>query len=376
MGRMGTYIGPRGVESVRRAPAQEVAPGAPAQAPAAPVSHAQVAVPAREIIVRPSQAVSPRQSRSAPVSGAEVLDLIRDYLAHYVAFPSEAALTAVTAWIGHAVARDRDETGVGQLIWRASPRLMPTSRKRGSGKSTLLDLIVLLTKSRDGKVPKITPRAIAETLGEKYEVAVLDEAKTMFGQGSKSLDLQGILLAGYTPRTSYRVAGKSIPLFGAVAYAGKDELIAMANSSQIGDLLDRSIIIHMRAPRHAMPEVDEDAEEEGDGLGTLLIAWTDWCRDELRQAAKDLAVEDREVDVEGGNFRSPQIWRPLRAICRVAGDHWEEDIDAAAEELTGGGAEMAELLTELRGRAQARASGEDEEIGEIVTEPGGGEEGD
>jgi Protein of unknown function (DUF3631) len=316
-----------------------------------------------------------------PIDGALVLDLTRRYLAHYVAFPSEAALNTAVAWIAHAVARDRDDKGIGQLIWRASPRLLVTSRNRGSGKSTLLDLIVILTKSRDGKIPKITPRAIAETTGQQFETVVLDEAKTLFGSGAKNLELQGILLAGYTPRTSYRIKGKSIPLFGAVAYAGKDELITNTEGGQIGDLLDRSITLRFRAAGVMPPEVDEIAEDDGDKLASLLVAWTDSVRDELRLAAKELAAEDRE-DSEagaGGNLRTGQIWRPLRAVARVAGGDWPEDIDAASWELTAGaaGSEAQDALDELQERAQAwGAPVADDEPGELVTEPGDGYEDD
>ena len=322
-----------------------------------------------------------QQPAAQQIDGAAVLNFTRRYLGHYVSFPSEAALTAAVAWIGHAVARDRDDKGVGQLIWRASPRLLVTSRKRGSGKSTLLDAIVNLTQARDGKMPKITPRAIAETVGQHYDVAVLDEAETIFGQGAKNVELQGCLLAGYTKRTNYRVCGKSIPLFGAVAYAGKDKLITDTKGEQIGDLLDRSIILRFKAPDQAPPEMDEIAEEDADLLASALVAWTDSCRDQLRQAARDIAAEDRDTE-RAGDLRSMQIWRPLRAICRVADGltaeelaegkrgPWETAIDEASWELTAGaaGVEAQETLDEL-GRRAAAWGGADEP-GEIVTEPG------
>ena len=325
-----------------------------------------------------------RQQQGQPVDGAVVLALTRRYLAHYVAFPNEASLIAAVAWIGHAVARDRDDTGIGQLIWRVSPRLAVTSRKRGSGKSTLLDLIAILTRSRDGKMPKVTPRAIAETVGRHFDVAVLDEAKTIFGSGAKNLELQGCILAGYTPRTSYRVSGKSIPLFGALAYAAKDELITDTSGEQIGDLLDRSLILRFCAPDQAPPEVDEIAEDDGDMLASALIAWTDSCRDELRQAARDIAAEDRDAD-RAGSLRSMQISRPLRAICRVADGltaeelaegkrgRWETAIDEALWELTAGAAwvEAQETLDELARRAEAWGTPAEDEPGVIVTEPGG-----
>jgi hypothetical protein len=373
MGTEGTRLGPRGVERTGQearlaslqARAEELDPGYRARV-AASVQHAEIAVQHNQIV--------PRQ-QARQIDGAVVLNYTRRYLAHYVAFPSESALNAAVGWIAHAVARDRDDKGIGQLIWRASPRLLATSRNRGSGKSTLLDLIVILTRSRDGKLPKVTPRGIAEVLGLRYEVAALDEAKTIFGSGAKSLELQGILLAGYTPRSSYRVQGKSIPLFGAVAYAGKDELITDTNGGQIGDLLDRSIILRMRAPDTVPPEVGEQAEDDGDLLAAALIAWTDSCRDELRDAARDLAAEAQEARV-AGNLRSSQIWRPLKAIGRVAGGGWEEDIDCAEEELTAGagGIEAAETMDELARRADAWGVRASDEPGVIVTEPGDEEE--
>lgn len=346
--------------------------------------HKTVAVLDGQVVQRQQRAA---QQASQQIDGARVLDLTRRYLAHYVSWPNEASLIAAVAWIGHAVARERDDKGVGPLIWRASPRLLVTSRKRGSGKSTLLDLITILTRSRDGKMPKITPRAIAETVGQHYDVAVLDEAETIFGSGAKNVELQGCLLAGYTPRTSYRVCGKSISLFGAVAYAGKDKLITDTKGEQIGDLLDRSVILRFRAPDHVPPEVDEIAEDDGELLASALVAWTDSCRDQLRQAAKDIAAEDRETE-RAGDLRSMQIMRPLRAICRVADGlteeelaegkrgPWETAIDEASWELTAGaaGVEAQETLDELGRRAEAWGTPAEDEPGVIVTEPGGYEE--
>ena len=109
-----------------------------------------------------------------------------------------------------------------------------------------------------------------------------------------------------------------------MAYAGKDELIT-DTSGALGDLLDRTITIRMRQPSMPLPEVDDQAEDEGDMLAEALVKWTDSVRGELRQAAKDIAAEDRENAVEGVNLRSAQIWRPLKAIGRVADGRGEDD---------------------------------------------------
>jgi hypothetical protein len=344
-------------------------PATPAVRPAGYKPAATVAV--RE--VEPTAITRRQPHRSQGIDGAMLWLLVRRYLAHYISFRTEAELNVVTGWVFHAVARDRDGNGMGQLIWRASPRLLVTSPKRGSGKSTLLDLIGILTGSRRGKIPKITPARIAQVLGKYHETVILDEAKTIFGAGSKSLELQGIMLAGYTRRTSYEVSGQSLSLFGAIAYAAKDELITDTRGEQIGDLLDRSLTVRLYPPVRPMPEVDEVAEENGELLARALVAWTDSKRAELKQASRDLATEDQEA-AEAGNLRTAQISRPLRACARLAGPGCEADLDAALGELTEGaaGSGTADLMADLMARAEAWGDGEidDDAPGRIVTEPG------
>ena len=103
-----------------------------------------------------------------------------------------------------------------------------------------------------------------------------------------------------------------------------------------------------------------------------------------------LAAQDRE-DSEagtGGNLRSVQIWRPLRAIARVADGPdedgvygprkdgiigaWQQAVDAASWELTAGaaGTEAQDALDELQRRAEAwgAAGADEDEPGVIVTE--------
>lgn len=316
---------------------------------------AGLARPGAEVATVTPTAVLPTAPRpqSGGIDGALLWLLVRRYLAHYVSFRSEAQLNVVTAWVFHAVSRDRDDTGIGPLIWRASPRLCVTSKERGSGKSTLLDLLVILTGSRRGKVPKITAARIAQVLGKHYETVIVDEAKTLFGGGGRSLELQAIMLSGYTRRTSYEISGQSVSLFGAIAYAAKDELITDTRGSQIGDLLDRSLIIRLDRPARPKPEVAERAEDDGELLCRALVVWTDANRAALRQAARDLADEDQDQAVQGANLRSAQISRALRACARVVGPVAEADVTASLDELTAGaaGTESADLMAQLQDRA-------------------------
>jgi hypothetical protein len=313
--------------------------------------------------------------KNEPIDGALLWYLLTRYLAHYVAFPSRAALNLVAAWIIAACARERDDSGIGQLIWRAFALLLVTSRVRRSGKSTLLDLIAILTRSRRGKVPKITPARFAQVTGQYCETVILDEVRTIVGSGAKNLELQGCLLAAYTRRTSYEVSGKSLDLFGAVALAAKENIITESwNGDTIGDLWDRTLKVMLAAPPQPMPEVGEQAEDDGDMLARALIAWTDAMRADLKQAARDIAAEDSEA-VTDGNMRRAQISRPLRAIARVIGPGCEEDVCTALDEITAGkaSAEAGEILGGLRERAWAQEDGDEDwsasESGRIVYAP-------
>jgi|HubBroStandDraft_6_1064221.scaffolds.fasta_scaffold00231_30 hypothetical protein len=293
----------------------------------------QLAVPSE---TAPAQQCDPEQAR---MIGEEALRYARRVLTRHVAWPSTAALDTTLLWCLHCAARD-DE---GELIWRTTPRLLFTSAERGSGKSTALDLVAILTGSRFGRLPKISGPAFAALVGKFHEVAVLDEARLIFGTGQRSQELQGMLLAGSTAGANMLVMrggnATPTPVSGAVAYAGKDNLITGCGDS-VSDLLDRSIRITMQRPARHYPDIDEDAERAGKLAHQGFATWAAAFRDDLRAEAARLsreaceAAEDESADdVAAGVLRRTQIWRPLRAAAAVLGNGWPERIDAAAAEL-------------------------------------------
>lgn len=279
------------------------------------------------------------------IDGAELLAHIAGYLGEYVTFPTDAAQVVTTLWVAHAAARDRDDTGLGPLIWRTSPRLLVTAKENKSGKSTLLDLITMLLRI-PGRNSKITARDIAHKLGRKHQAVVLDEAKLLFGAGKASQDLQGVLLNGYTRRAfwSYSRGEKSvdIPCYGPVAYAGKTELVT-DTSGQLGDLFDRSITVLLRRPPRPPREVDEMAEDDGEALGEQLEQWTSTRKADLIATARAMAQADYIAgqsaaarSSDKADYRSPQIWRPLKACAAVAGGPWPHLFEQARSELLAG----------------------------------------
>lgn len=301
--------------------------------------------PPQDVAVRgPAALVKPGQPR---VDGGAALGFARQLLDRYVWWPGEHALDAVTLWAAHAAARD----AAGDLIWRASPRLLVTAAQPGAGKSTVLDLLALLTHA-DGRMPKVTARALAHVVGRSKKVALLDEAQLTFGAGRRSEDVRAVINGGYTRRASWGAMSGStndaVPVFGAIAMAGTDGLIT-DTSGRLADTLQRCIIVRMRPATRRVPELDERGEDIGELIGTALSAWTAQAGADLKDTARALADAPGEFDAGDGG-RHAQIWRPLLACADVAGGRWPEAARAAMAELSGTGAardEGADALAEL-----------------------------
>ena len=139
---------------------------------------------------------------------------------------------------------------------------------------------------------------------------------------------------------------------------GKDELLTK-RGDVLADLFARSVIIRMERPDRYMPEVDEDAESRADTLGRALAAITGALGPQLREAARDLAAENRgQVITDGDGGRTAQIWRPLLAVARVAGGPRPQAAQDAMAELAAASGDLlaAQEALEDDALAVARAS--------------------
>src|SRR5512132_2274078 len=65
------------------------------------------------------------------IDGSEILNDVEDFLARFVAYPSEAARIAHTLWIAHCWFMDS---------WESTPRIAFLSPEPGSGKSRALEV--------------------------------------------------------------------------------------------------------------------------------------------------------------------------------------------------------------------------------------------
>jgi hypothetical protein len=281
---------------------------------------ASVAVMAPSAVIPAAGGLAPRRPE---IDGARLLEQIGLFIIDHVALPSPAAAVALTLWAAHERARDAD----GQLIWRASPRLLLTSSENGAGKSTALDVLAILCQSRAGRIGTVTAPGLAQLVGRLREVALLDEAQLTFGAGRRAEQVRLIINSGYT-RRGHCLTGQGgktslTPVFGACALAGLDSLIH-GTDGRLADTLSRCIIVRMQRPPRRMPELDERGEIRGARLAAALAAWTASERDTLRRAALDLA--DAAADGSDGldgladdGGRTVQLWRALLSVADTAG---------------------------------------------------------
>lgn len=248
------------------------------------------------------------EERQKMISGAVLLDDVRDYLGRFVAFPSPEALAAVALWAAHAHLVMAGEN---------TPRLALLSPEPGSGKTRVLEVLELLSPSPMFALSASAP-AIFRSMAAAPRTLLFDEVDAIFGRHGKddpAEDLRALLNAGHRRgATIPRCVGPAhdvvdFPVFGAVALAGLGDLP--------DTLMSRSVIVRMRRrlPTEAVePFRRRMHAPEGEELRERLTCWADQVAEIVGDAwpAMPDGVTDRPADV----------WEPLLAIADAAGGHW------------------------------------------------------
>jgi hypothetical protein len=276
---------------------------------------------------------------SACAGGAELLDDVREFVARFVAFPTSAALNAVTLWAAH-----------GHLVsvGENSPRLALLSPEPGSGKTRTLEILELLVPQPMFALSASTP-ATFRSLAKEPRVLLFDEVDAIFGRFGKddsAEDLRALLNAGHRRGASIpRCVGPThdvidFPVFAAVALAGLGDLP--------DTLMSRSVIIRMRRRRPSEriePFRHRLHSPAGFKLRARLFAW---CADVSAEVARVFPEMP-----DGVTDRSADVWEPLLAIADAAGGHWPDSARGACVELVEVGKSReaslgVKLLTDLR----------------------------
>lgn len=253
--------------------------------------------------------------------GAGLLDDVATFLARFVAFPSDAALTAATLWVAHTHAIDAAES---------TPRIAFLSPEPASGKTRALEVSELLVPHPMHAV-NATPAALFRAVKDlaSRPTILFDEIDTVFGPKAKdNEEIRGLLNAGHRRgAVAYRCVGEGtrqkvepFPAYAAVALAGLGDLP--------DTILTRSVVIRMRrrAPgEHVEPFRHRVHAEEGHQLREALAEWTTTVAGQLEHAWPTMppGISDRPADV----------WEPLLAIADAAGDRWPTRARQACVEL-------------------------------------------
>lgn len=295
-------------------------------------------------MTEPDNVVSliPREPATAATGATalHVLDRVEDFLARFVAYPSDDARVAHALWIAHTWLMDE---------WEETPRVFFSSPEAGSGKSRALDVTEPLVP-RPVKAVNVTPAYLVRKVSDPAGLPTIlyDEIDTVFGGKARegTEDIRAFLNAGYRKGTSIgrvRTRGnehvpEDLPAFCAVALAGIDNLPDTISS--------RCVIVRMRR-RAPDQKIDKwrhrDNFPEGLVIGTELAKWASRNRKRVGRPQMPDGVEDRNADV----------WEPLLAVADLAGGDWPRRARVAAVAHVAAAKGMREtvgirLLSDLR----------------------------
>ena len=241
-------------------------------------------------------------------TGAELLDQVRKFLARFVAFPTEAALDAVTTWIAHAHLIDACAN---------TPRLALLSPEPGSGKTRALEVLDLLVPEPMHALSASAP-AVFRSIRASRPTLLFDEVDTIFGRagnGDPSEDLRALLNAGHREGASIpRCVGpnhdvEQFPAYAAVALAGLGNLPET--------VMSRSVVIRMRkrAPDERVEAFRRRMHgPEGEALRDRLASWANSAATSVEEAWPEMP--------EGVADRAADVWEPLLAVADAAGGRW------------------------------------------------------
>jgi len=274
-------------------------------------------------------AVAVREARSLAsrrMDGAKELGFTRGFLDHHGVWPSEAVLTAATAYVAQAHARD---PATGLPVWPYSPRWFLTSAKPGSGKSTLGRLMAFVAPN--GKIlVEPTKAALIDLIAEHATVVVTELDELLATQG-RNRGLVAVINASYEPdhRHARKSGGKvqEVELFAPMILDGLDSLLKDTR----GDLktfASRCLVARVRcAPDgYRAPRFDRQARSVAGMIRDRTAAWM------AQEVADGIGDEIPELPEGLGNRRA-SLWEPLVATCDRAGGAWPEMIRDACVQM-------------------------------------------
>jgi len=251
-----------------------------------------------------------------PVDGAGLLDAISEFLARFVAYPSDHARVAHTLWIAHTWLMD---------CWDSTPRIAFLSPEPGSGKTRALEVTEPLVPNPIHSV-NVTSAYLFRRIAEVRPTLLYDEIDTVFGPKAKeNEDIRGVInsghrngaVAGRCVVKGKRIETEDLPSYCAVAMAGLNDLP--------DTIMDRSIVVRMqrRSPTELVepwrPRVNEP---QAAPLRDQLAKWATQVEPAAAGFWPD--IPDEVTD------RAADCWEALLAVADLAGGDWPDKARVAA----------------------------------------------
>jgi hypothetical protein len=267
-----------------------------------------------------------------PVSGAGLLDNLRDTLTRYIILPDHAA-EALALHIMHAWTIDAVDI---------SPFLIIVSPTKQCGKTTLLILIYWLTP-RSVLASNISGPAAYRFIEKEQPTLIVDEADSFVREDEA---MRGILNSGHTKPAAYviRCEGEGSKQEPREFSTWCPKVIA--SIGPLADtLMDRSVQIRMRRKTRGEKVARRPLRDTAD-LADLRRRCLRWATDNLQ------ALEKAAPEMPDALFnRLGDNWEPLLAISDLAGGDWPKRARDAARGLSGVSADQdkgIELLRDIR----------------------------
>ena len=178
----------------------------------------------------------------AHMDGCTVLDGVADFLARFIAYPSEHARYAHALWLAHTWRMDK---------WESTPRLAFMSPEKGSGKTRALEVSEHLVPRAVRVSQATTGYVLAKVSQDPPPTLFYDEIDTVYGQKARgNEDLRAVLNAGHRRGAT---AGRG--LWGPDGLTGQDYAaycaVALAGLGGLPDTIaDRAVVISMKKRKH------------------------------------------------------------------------------------------------------------------------------
>jgi 5S rRNA maturation endonuclease (ribonuclease M5) len=249
--------------------------------------------------------------------GWRALDRLDELLRRYVAWPANAAVTAVALWAAHTWVADRFDT---------TPRLALLSPEKRCGKTRVLELLELVCRGAE-RLSDASPAYMFRRTAAGEVTIMLDEADAIWKRGKadeaaealRSLVNSGHRQGAFVGRV--QMVGQDaklcrFPSFAPVALAGIGDCLP-------DTVIDRAVVVRMR---RRMPGDRIEAfrwrrvRDEGGPIADALHAWAHAC------VVLDPGMPDMPAGIED---RAADVWEPLILLADLAGGDWPARARAA-----------------------------------------------